>query len=198
MSLPSSLRFGKQPRAWRIANGVHLLPFDPDKPYNDLPLLLPKVELESKAVLRKAIAANKALAELKGVDERIFLNPKFLDLLRYRKSDMSKKSVFLDTFFRICPSRGHIRARTHMVLDNGKVFEELVKTFEECREPSWDGYGAQSVREETYHLAHQFLTALPLSIPVPSIGAEPDGQITVEWYRSPQRTLSVSISGIWV
>jgi hypothetical protein len=73
-------------------------------------------------------------------------------------------------------------------------FEELLKTFEECRQPNWDGYGAQSVREETYDLAHQFLTALPLSTPMPSIGAEPDGHITVEWYRSPQRTLSVSIS----
>jgi hypothetical protein len=31
--------------------------FDPDKPYNDLPLLPPKAELESKAVLRKAIRA---------------------------------------------------------------------------------------------------------------------------------------------
>jgi len=81
-----------------------------------------------------------------------------------------------------------------MALDRGKVFEELLKTFEECRQPNWDGYGAQSVREETYNLAHQFLTALPPSTPVPSIGAEPDGQITVEWYRSPQRTLSVSIS----
>jgi hypothetical protein len=74
------------------------------------------------------------------------------------------------------------------------MFEELLKTFEECREPNWDGYGAQAVREATYHLAHQFLAALPLSTPVPSIGAEPDGQITVEWYRSPQRTLSVSVS----
>ena len=82
-----------------------------------------------------------------------------------------------------------------MALDSGQdVFEELLKTFEECREPNWDGYGAQSVREETYDLAHQFLTALPLRTPVPSIGAEPDGQITVEWHRSPQRTLSVSIS----
>jgi len=35
-------------------------------PCNDLPLLPPKAELETKAVLRKAIAANKALAELKG------------------------------------------------------------------------------------------------------------------------------------
>jgi hypothetical protein len=79
-------------------------------------------------------------------------------------------------------------------LDSGKVFEELLKTFEECRQPNWDGYGAQSVREESYDLAHQFLAALPLRTLVPSIGAEPDGQITVEWYRSPQRTLSVSIS----
>jgi hypothetical protein len=73
------------------------------------------------------------------------------------------------------------------------VFDELLKTFEECHEPNWDGYGAQSVRQDTYDLAHQFLTALPLSAPVPSIGAEPDGHITVEWHRSPQRTLSVSI-----
>ena len=82
-----------------------------------------------------------------------------------------------------------------MTLDSGQdVFEELLKTLGECREPNWDCYGAQSVREETYDLAHHFLAALPLSTPVPFIGAEPDGQITVEWYRSPQRTLSVSIS----
>ena len=39
--------------------------FDPDKPYNDLPLLPPKAELETKAVLRKANAANKALGGVK-------------------------------------------------------------------------------------------------------------------------------------
>ena len=43
------------------------MPFDPDKPYNDLPLLPPKAELETKAVLRNAIAANKALAELRAL-----------------------------------------------------------------------------------------------------------------------------------
>jgi len=47
------------------------MPFDPDTPYNDLPLLPPKTELETKAVLRKAIAANKALAELKGAGDLI-------------------------------------------------------------------------------------------------------------------------------
>jgi len=37
------------------------------KPYNELPLLPPKHELESKLVLRKVISAGRALAELKGM-----------------------------------------------------------------------------------------------------------------------------------
>jgi hypothetical protein len=39
-----------------------MMAFDPDKPYNDLPLLPPKAELETKGVLRKAFGAKKALA----------------------------------------------------------------------------------------------------------------------------------------
>jgi|GEM_PF-1436711 len=45
--------------------------FDPQKPYNNLPLLPPPVELETKAILKKAISANKALAELKGAGQMI-------------------------------------------------------------------------------------------------------------------------------
>jgi len=45
--------------------------FDPLKPHNDLPPLPPKVDVETKAVLRKAIAAGRALAELKGLGETI-------------------------------------------------------------------------------------------------------------------------------
>ena len=74
------------------------------------------------------------------------------------------------------------------------VLSELLLTVKECRDPNWDGYGAEPVSEITYHLAQQFLKALPLGISAPSIGAEPDGQLTLEWYRSPRRTLSVSIS----
>ncbi len=44
--------------------------YNPEAPYNDLPLLPPKVELETKKVLKQAIAATRVLAELKGrVDE---------------------------------------------------------------------------------------------------------------------------------
>jgi hypothetical protein len=74
------------------------------------------------------------------------------------------------------------------------VLSELLQTVRECRDSNWDGYGAEPVSNITYHLAQQFLKALPLGISAPTIGAEPDGHLTVEWYRSPRRTLSVSIS----
>jgi Fic family protein len=45
--------------------------FDPNKPFNELPQLPPKSEIETKAILKKAISANKALAELKGIAELI-------------------------------------------------------------------------------------------------------------------------------
>ena len=52
--------------------------FDRLTPFNDLPLLPPAgVELETKAVLKRAISANKMLAELKGVAE-ILPNPMIL------------------------------------------------------------------------------------------------------------------------
>jgi Fic family protein len=45
--------------------------WSPEKPYNDLPLLPPAIELETKAVLKRCIAARAALAELKQAAELI-------------------------------------------------------------------------------------------------------------------------------
>jgi Fic family protein len=40
--------------------------FDRSTPYNDLPLLPPKVDIETKEILRKTISAGRALAQLNG------------------------------------------------------------------------------------------------------------------------------------
>lgn len=47
------------------------MPFRPDRPYNDLPALPPKEDVETKAVLKACIAARAALAELKVAGELI-------------------------------------------------------------------------------------------------------------------------------
>jgi Fic family protein len=47
------------------------MPFKADKPYNALPLLPPRQEVETKAVLKKCITARAALAELKQASDLI-------------------------------------------------------------------------------------------------------------------------------
>ena len=47
------------------------MPFDRTQPYNDLPLLPPATELETKAVLKQAITANRILANLRGLAAQI-------------------------------------------------------------------------------------------------------------------------------
>jgi len=55
------------------------MPFDPTIPFDDLPLLPPRADVETKAVLRQALSATRALAELKGAgglipDQAILIN----------------------------------------------------------------------------------------------------------------------------
>jgi Fic family protein len=45
--------------------------FDPNKPFNDLPLLPPVADLETRTVLKKSISAGRMLAELKGLGQTI-------------------------------------------------------------------------------------------------------------------------------
>lgn len=79
-------------------------------------------------------------------------------------------------------------------LDAKGVFDELFDVWNQCSSPDWDGYGARPVTYGAFMTALSFLKALPPGTPAPDVGAEPDGHITLEWYRSPRRLLSVSVS----
>lgn len=78
-------------------------------------------------------------------------------------------------------------------LGHQKALDELWAVWDECREANWDGYNAHPVDQETYQTAYRLIESLPLGFPRPSIGAEPDGHLTLEWYQSPRRLLSVSV-----
>jgi hypothetical protein len=81
-----------------------------------------------------------------------------------------------------------------IVFGANQAFEELRMIYDECQTENWDGYGALAIGEETYLYAENFLKVLPLGTRAPSVGAEPDGQLTLEWYQSPRHVLSLSIS----
>ena len=89
--------------------------------------------------------------------------------------------------------RRHLKKSNAFGIDSGSS-DELATAWEECRQPNWDGFWAEPVTQDTLRQAYLFLELLPLGFPAPSIGAEPDGQLTFEWHRAARRTLSVSVS----
>ncbi len=79
------------------------------------------------------------------------------------------------------------------VLGHQEALDELAETWEQCRNAGWDGYDALPVDLETFRYAYVLIDTLPLGFPRPSMGAEPDGQLTLEWHKSSARSLSVSV-----
>lgn len=73
------------------------------------------------------------------------------------------------------------------------LLDQLQQTYEECRAPGWDGYGAEPVSDATYQRVREIMSRWPADAMPPTFGAEPDGCITVEWYGS-KGILSVSIN----
>ena len=79
------------------------MPFDPGKPYNDLPLLPPKAELETKAVLRKAIVVNQAFAKLKGAGDLIPNQSVLIHAIHVRETTIAAKTCPKNPIFRTYP-----------------------------------------------------------------------------------------------
>jgi hypothetical protein len=93
-------------------------------------------------------------------------------------------------------SRGQERLRESHTFGDGRrrALAALEHVRATCGSPGWDGARAAPVAEITYLLALRLLDSLPLGLPVPTVSAEPDGHVTLEWHRSASRTLSVSVS----
>jgi Fic family protein len=65
--------------------------FDRNAPFNDLPALPPATEVETAAILKKAIAASRALAELKGMAERMPNQAMLIDSLVLQEARASSE-----------------------------------------------------------------------------------------------------------
>lgn len=65
--------------------------FNKSRPYNDLPLLPPKVELETKEILTKTIRASRALAQLNGAIRNLPNPSLFLDTLHLQEAKASSE-----------------------------------------------------------------------------------------------------------
>lgn len=63
--------------------------YDPLKPYNKLPDLPPKADIETKAILKKIISASRALSELKGAIKNLPNPTLFIDTVNLQEAQAS-------------------------------------------------------------------------------------------------------------
>ena len=73
------------------------------------------------------------------------------------------------------------------------AYSELSQVWNECSVSNWDGEAAIAVSEAAFVNTYLLIRALPLGTALPSVGVEPDGYLTLEWYRHPRWVLSLSI-----
>ncbi|MBN1106434.1 MAG: Fic family protein [Deltaproteobacteria bacterium] len=111
--------------------------FDPLKPFNDLPPLPPNADVETKAVLKKAIAAGRALAELKGLGSTIPNQALLVNslILQEAKASSEIENIITtnDALFRAYTAKaGQIDPATKEVL--------------RYREALWEGYNTLTKR----------------------------------------------------
>jgi hypothetical protein len=74
------------------------------------------------------------------------------------------------------------------------MFEELML---ETSEDNWDGYGAKPINKDALENAKAVILALPRNSPLPELGADADGDVTLDWMSAVRgRAVSVDINAI--
>ncbi len=77
--------------------------------------------------------------------------------------------------------------------EKARVLSSLNLLAAECSNAGWDGGDAQPLNLAALLAAESIIRALPEGIPVPEVAAEPDGEISLDWFRSRHCLFSLSV-----
>jgi len=87
-----------------------------------------------------------------------------------------------------------LRCRYAVTLSRQQALDAVWEVWQATEEGWSTAEGEMAISQEVRDTAIRFVEALPLAFPQPSISAEPDGHINLEWYRNPRRVISVSVA----
>jgi hypothetical protein len=73
------------------------------------------------------------------------------------------------------------------------VLSQIQALVTECARSGWDANEAEPVSTCAAIRAGDFICALPEGFPLPELAPEPDGSISLDWIRSRNRILSLSV-----
>jgi len=108
-----------------------MMSYNPHRPYNELPPLPPRVEIETTQILRKTVSAGRALAELKGLggtipDQSILINSLILQEAKASSEIENVHTTDTALFMAFSAKTGRVDPATKEVL--------------RYREALWEGY----------------------------------------------------------
>lgn len=73
------------------------------------------------------------------------------------------------------------------------ALEHLCTQFLEAAAVGWDGLEAEPMTADTFAVARDFLSALPMAFPNPEVAAREDGAVALDWFPSPDSMLAVVV-----
>ena len=128
--------------------------YNPSEPYNELPLLPPDYDVETRAVLKKAISAGRALAELKGLGQTIPNQTILIDslILQEAKASSEIENIITtnDALFKAFSAK------------TGKI-DSATKEVLRYRQALWEGFNALKKRPLSTNLFVSLFQAIKQS-----------------------------------
>lgn len=111
--------------------------YNPEIPYNNLPLLPPKADIETKTILKQAITANKVLAELKGRADEIPNQSMLVNAITLQEAkDSSEIENIITTQDNLYQA----------ITSNINALDVQTKEVLRYRQALWDGYNSLKER----------------------------------------------------
>jgi hypothetical protein len=82
-------------------------------------------------------------------------------------------------------------------ISSGEGYADAVAQLEdllvECAEVDWDGYGAAPIDLAAFEQAQRLLEVLPSSFSFPFVSADPDGEVSFDWFQGDSDVFSLSV-----
>ena len=88
------------------------------------------------------------------------------------------------------------RQRESVTFSRQTAIDAIWEVWLPCKEPNWDGENAIAISETTFENAYRLIDALPHGFPSPTVTAEPDGHLNLEWYKNPLLRFGMTMAEI--
>jgi hypothetical protein len=79
-----------------------------------------------------------------------------------------------------------------------QYFQQIINARAMSEDDDWDGDGSPAVSQFAVEAALVVAIALPQSLPVPIVQAEPSGEMSFEWYKDKRHVVVLAVDGQWV